>query len=240
MSNNFPNVGNSNFNRGSTNKNDNYIPYNEQRLGENYNREKKFNINEANSNNYNSNNYENAFKTLNISDSQDNVKYNKRENFLFISSKDRDISVYPLTTEYVIHLEKEYKNVISVELTQAFIPDKNNVASEPFILLKVKELEPVIDTNNTDVYNSFSILQISPMAAGGYIQTMQVFENITLNYRTPKAKLSTMSISLTDCDGNLMRFGGDGTTDKAFQCQFIFKIITLDTDTRIIGQKNIY
>lgn len=213
---------------------------NEPRLGENYNRAQRMNITEANTNNFSSNNYETVFKTLNISDGQENIKYKRRDNFLFVSSKDRNIDSYPQSSQFVLHLEKEYKNIVSIELTQAFLPDQNNVSREPFLLLKIKELEPVIDSNNTDVYNSFSILQIYPVITAGFIQTMQLYENIVLNYITPKAKLSTLSISLTDCDGQLFSFGGDGSIDKEFQCQFIFKITTLDTDRSVIGQRDVY
>jgi hypothetical protein len=49
-----------------------------------------------------------------------------------------------------------------------------------------------------------------------------------------------MSISVTDLDGNIFSFGGDNTTNKANQCFFVFKIVTLDTDRSSLNQRNVY
>lgn len=238
--NNTPNVGNSDFNTGSSNRNDNNTLYSEPRLGENYDRRQRLNIDESNKGNYNSNNYENVFNKLNIS--HDVVDYSKRNHFLTVSSKDRDITVYPKSSKFVLDLDEEYRNVLSVELIQAIIPDQNNVTSEPFLLLNIKELDAVMESNNKQIYDSFSILQIAPpVTTGGFIYTMkQIHEHTILQYRTPKARLSRLSISVTDSDGDIFGFGGDGATTKDFQCHFIFKIVTSETDRRLLGQQNVY
>lgn len=240
--NNLPNVGNSDFNTGSTNRNDTYIPHQETKLGENYNRNSRLNIDEENKGNYSSNNYEKVFNKLNISDGQENINYKKRNNYLVISSKDRDLSIYPKSNNFVINLDTEYKNITSIELIQAIIPDKNSVTSEPLLLLNINELDPVMQSNNKQIYDSFAILQMSqPTTAGGFIHTMkQIHEHVLLQYRTPKARLSKLTFSITDIDGNLFEFGGNNTTTKDYQCQFIFKIITLDTDRDVINQRNVY
>lgn len=244
MNNNIPNVGNSNFNIGSSNMNDNYKSHIEPRLGEYYDRQKRFNVSEINNQSYNSNNYENVFSVANNvrTDGQENLKYKKRDNYMVISSKDRDLSLYTKSCQFVLDLDNEYKNIISVELIQAIIPDKNNVTSEPFLLLNIKELEPVMESNNKEIYDSFAMLQIcAPTVAGSFLQIdKRIFESVILEYRTPKAKLSRLSLSITDCDGNLFEFGGDNTITKDYQCQFVFKITTLDTDRNIINQRNVY
>jgi hypothetical protein len=216
------------------------------RLGEHYNRYTRAAIDESNKFNYNSNDFKTVFsgnsnEQLSVSQEPD-IKYKLRDNYLTVSSADRDITTYPSSSNFVINLDKEYKNISSVELIQAIVPDQNSVTAEPYLLLKVKELESTMDSNNKQIYDSFAILQVcSPTVAGSFLQIdKRIFENVTLNYRTPKANLSKLTILITDSLGNIFDFGGSGTTTKAYQSLFVFKITTLDTERTSLNSRNVY
>jgi hypothetical protein len=217
-----------------------------ERIGQHYNRYQRINTDEYNKNQYLSNDFKTVFSNdfnqqLSISQEPD-ITYQQRENYLIVSSADRDTSIYPNSSNFVIQLQKEYKNVISVELIQAIVPDKNNVTSEPYLLLKVKEFENTMESNNKQIYDSFAILQVcQPTVADSFLQIdKRIFENVTLNYRTPRASLSKLTIEVTDAEGNIFSFGGSGTTSKAYQCLFVFKIVTSDGNRSLINNRNVY
>jgi hypothetical protein len=218
----------------------------QERLGEYYNRYERINTDEYNKNQYTSNDFKTVFSNnfnqqLSISQEPD-VKYELRENYLIVSSTDRDVNTYSSSSNFVIQLEKEYKNIVSVELIQAIVPDKNNVTAEPYLLLKIKEFENTMDSNNKQVYDSFAILQVcTPTITNSFLQIdKRIFENVTLNYRTPRANLSKLTIQITDAEGNIFDFGGSGTTTKANQCLFVFKIVTSDSNRSLINNRNVY
>lgn len=222
------------------------IQSDQERLGQHYNRYQRINTEEYNRNQYTSNDFKSAFSNnfnqqLSIVNEPD-VTYQTRENYLIVSSADRDTSVYPSSSDFVIQLQKEYKNIISVELIQAIVPDKNNVTAEPYLLLKVNELENTMDSNNKQVYDSFAILQVcTPTVANSFLQIdKRIFENVALNYITPRASLSKLTIKITDADGNVFDFGGSGSTAKPTQSLFVFKIVTSDTNRKIINNRNVY
>jgi hypothetical protein len=244
---NTPNVGNGDFSNNFSNSEYNpYIPYNEPRQSEFYNKNARLNTEEINKNRFQQNNYtnnfsENANRQFSV-EQEESIQYEKRNNYLTICSKDRDLVQYPKSSNFVIDLQKEYRNITSIELITAIIPDKNNVQSEPFLLLNIKELDVLNDSNNKQISDSFAMLQLTPpTVANTFIQIdKRTFENTTLNFHTPKSRLSRMSISITDLDGTVFDFGGDGTSDKANQCFLVFKITTLDTDRKLLNQRNVY
>lgn len=243
---NTPNVGNADFSNDFSINTQPYIPYNEPRQSEFYNRNTRINTEEANKKRFEQNNYMNNFsqdfnRQLSV-EQEETIQYQKRNNYLTICSKDRDLTSYPKSSNFVIDLNKEYRNVTAIELITAIIPDKNNVQSEPFLLLNIKELDVLNDSNNKQISDSFAMLQLTaPTVSGTFIQIdKRTFENTILNYHTPKSKLSRMSINITDLDGSIFNFGGDGTTDKNYQCTFVFKIVTLDTDRSSLNQRNVY
>lgn len=218
---------------------------NNQRLGEHYDRYATRNINEFNKNNMRSNDFNTVFsdQNLNLSVKQEpDIQYIKREHYLTISSKDRDISAYPSTSQFVLNLDQEFKNISRVELIQAIIPDKNSVTSEPYLLLNIKELENTIESNNKEISEAFTILQLNQaIVPGAFIQLMtQIHEHVILNYKTPKANVSKLTISITDADGSIFDFGGSGSISKEYQVLFVFKITTLELNQGSINQRNVY
>jgi len=217
----------------------------QQRLGEHYSRYNTNKITESNKNNYNSNDFDQVFSQQynNLSVKQEpDIEYQKTDKYLVVSSKDRDIISYPSSSNFVVNLDQSYRNVCRVELIQAIIPDKNSVGSEPYLLLNIKELENTMDSNNKDLFEAFSVLQLNePIVPGTFIQLLtRIHEHVVLNYKTPKANLSKLTISITDADGQIFNFGGNGGTLKAHQVLFVFKVTTSDTSQKSINQRNVY
>ena len=173
---------------------------------------------------------------------ESNIEYDNKCNYLVISSKDRDIVNYPKSNYFVVNLENEYKNISSVSLVQAIIPDKNNVTDEPYLLLKINELDNVMDSNDRNISDAFAIIQLTPPTKPNtFIQNdSRIHENTVLRYKTHKASLSKITISITDYTGVPFEFGGDGTRVKDYQTTFVFKIITIEKNRNVLQNRNVY
>jgi hypothetical protein len=217
----------------------------QDRLGEHYDRYIRHDVDEANKNNFASHDFNAAFaeKNKNLSVIQEpDIKYVTHDNYLIVSSKERDIIHYPSSSQFVLNLDQEYRNISRIELIQCIIPDKNNVTSEPYLLLNIKELENTMDSNNKEISEAFSMLQLNqPVVPDSFIQLItQIHENVVLIYKTPKASLSKITLSITDSNGVIFDFGGAGTRTKAYQTTFVFKITTLDSSQKSLNQRNVY
>lgn len=200
---------------------------------------------------YNKNKYENNLigdidsKKIPLSISHEpNIKYSKRIDYIHISSKERDLSNYPDPSNYVVNLPREFKNIVMVEIVAGVIPDRNNVLQEPYLLLKIDELSDIITSNDTVMSNSFAILHMArPTTAGYFIQVdKKTFEHVVLRYRTPKASLSKLTVSVTDLYGNLFNFGSDSSSVplKELQNMFVLRITTLEKDRDQLSQRNLF
>jgi hypothetical protein len=200
-------------------------------------------VSEFNENNYRNNNYVDAFKSSQLSvDNEPNIEYEEYEHFLSISSRDRDTSGYPNVNRYIVKFP-EFKNVKSIELIQAIIPDKNDVSQEPYLLLKIDELEDVMVSNDRHISDAFAILQMAPpITTGGFIQIdKRIHENTVKNFKNPIASLSKMTVSITDADGTLFDFGNDSPAfQKSLQNTFVFKIVTVEKRYSVLNQRNVF
>lgn len=233
-----------------SNNNFNYAPAEQsnQRLGEHYQRYARQQYSSSNQNDFTSNHYENVYdKNYNIPLSvkqEPEIEYTRVEYYLTVSSRDRDRTVYPSVNRYVIQLPREFRNIASIELIQAIIPDKNNVTHEPYLLLMIDEIKDVMISSDKAMSESFAVLQLtSPLV--GFIQLdKRIHENTVKEFRTPMAGLSKMSISLKKYDGTLFNFGNDSSPptphDIDFQNTFVFKIICLEKSRTNLNQRNVY
>ena len=68
--------------------------------------------------------------------------------------------MYPSPNSYVIDLPREYKNIKSIELLDATIPDKNNVTRQPYLVLNIKEINDVIDSIDPVLNQAFAVLKM--------------------------------------------------------------------------------
>jgi len=218
------------------------------RLGEHYNRYSENVFSESNQNQFNSQNYDLVYKNesntqYSVSQEPD-LQYEKKVHYLTISSKDRNITAYPNVNQYSIKFPNEFKNIHSIELIQAIIPDQNNVQDEPYLLLQIDEIQDVMVSNDKNISNSFAILQLAPPTRSGtFIQIDRRIHEYTVKYYdTPKAYLSKMTITILDSEGNPFDFGTDTPSppNKTFQNTFIFKIVTLEKQRRVLNHRNVY
>jgi hypothetical protein len=195
---------------------------------------------------YNSNHIDLKSKSLSVQQ-EPNIEYEEVNYYLTVSSKERNVSLYPNVNNYVVHFQKEFKNISSVELIQAIIPDRNDVINEPYLLLKIEELEDVMVSNDKHISDAFAILQLAaPSSSGHFIQLdKRIHENTVKYFRIPKASLSKMTIKITDYDGVLFDFL-DGSTDnvnnpvKAYQNTFVFKIVCLEKKRAQLSHRNVF
>lgn len=183
----------------------------------------------------------------NYSNGANEIKPEKEDNsthvdYLVINSRSRDVAKYPLPNNYSVDLGKEYKNIHSMELIQAIVPDKNSVTSEPYLLLSIQEIRNVMHSPDSQVADSFAFLQMAPpTTTGGFIQIdKRVHEHVKIIFDTPKSSLSRISIKITDSEGNLFDFGGSGSLVKDYQNTFVFKIVTLVRNRQALNTQTVY
>jgi len=173
---------------------------------------------------------------------EQNINYTKRIDYIEFSSKERDIVNYPSPSQYVVNLPREFKNITTVEIVAAVIPDQNNVLQEPYLLLQINELTDIISSNDSAMSNSFAILHMSrPTIPGYFIQVdKKTFEHVILRYHTPKASLSKLTVSITDLYGNPFNFGSDSPAPlKALQNMFVLRITTLEKNRDSLARRNV-
>lgn len=218
----------------------------QNKYAEHYVRYKDHSPMESNENNYRENNYLNAFsndfnKQLSVSQEPD-IQYYKREYYLSVGSKDRNVETYPSSSQFSIRLPKEYKNIDSVELIQAIIPHKNNVTHEPYLVLSIDELVDTMDSKDSNIADSFAILMLNPPVENGRFISIdnRIHENTVLRFATPKANLSKMTIKITDFDGDIFSFGGEGTLNKEHQLLFVFKITQIEKKRDQLNNRKVY
>jgi hypothetical protein len=218
------------------------------RLGEHYNRYSDNLFIESNQNQLNNQNYDlvynNESNTQYSISQEPDLQYEKKVHYLTISSKDRNVTAYPNVNQYSIKFPNEFKNIHSIELIQAIIPDQNDVQDEPYLLLQIDEIQDVMVSNDKNIANAFAILQLAaPTRAGTFIQIDRRIHEYTVKYYdTPKAYLSKMSITILDSTGAPFDFGTDTPSppNKSFQNTFIFKIVTLEKQRRVLNHRNVY
>jgi hypothetical protein len=220
------------------------------RLGDHYNRYSKTQFSEYNGREFDQNDYKNVYSdssnTQRSVKNESDITYEEYTHFITISSRDRNRSVFSNVNHYNITLPQEFRNIYYVELVQAIIPAKNNSDAEPYLLLDIDELSDVMISNDKHISNSFAILQPTvPTTTGGFMQIdKRIHENTIKIYKTPKASLSKLTVSIRDCLGNLFNFGSDTTlpttVDKSLQNTFVFKIVTLEKRRSELNQRNVF
>lgn len=209
-----------------------YIPYSVQ----------EYNKSQFNGNNYNDV-YNPQFNQQFSVQSEPDIEYDYVNYYLTVSSRDRDISNYPNVNHYVVHFPTEFKNIYSIELVQAILPDKNNISSAPYLLLKVDEIEDVMVSADNNISDSFAILQpATPVTTGGFMQLDKRIHELTIKYyKIPRASLSKMTITITDCNGVPFDFGSDSNPpNTALQNTFVFRIICFEKNRNTLNHRNVY
>lgn len=181
----------------------------------------------------------------NLSISQEpNMEYENTVHYVAIESKSRDLSAYPQPGEYRIVFGDSYRNVKSVELIAATIPDKNSVSAEPYLVLKIDEFDN-LESSDTNTDNAFTLLQLNaPNTSGNFIDLdMYICSGTIKIFKTPLARLDRLTISLRDYDNNIFDFGDDtagSPPNKSLQNMLLFKIITQERKRNVLGHRNVF
>lgn len=217
------------------------------RLGSHYERYNINNPTEFNNGQWEKNDYKAVYspqanQPWSVSQEAD-IEYDTVNYYLAISSKDRDVTAYPNVNHYSVTFP-EFKNIYSIELIQSIIPDQNNVTNEPYLLLKIDEIDEVMVSNSKAISDAFAMLLLCcPTTTGGFIQMdHRVHEHTVKYYRQPKANLSRMTVTLTDANGTPFNFGNDtpNPPNKQFQNTFVFKIVCLEKKRAPLNFRNVY
>jgi hypothetical protein len=173
------------------------------------------------------------------------IQYDERIYYITACSKMRDTSKFPNVNRYDIILDSELKNIKSIELIQAIIPYVSKIEEEPYLLLKIDEIDEVMMSNDTNINETFAILQMSSPVTHenkGFVQIdKRIHEQTIKYYKTPKASLHKLSISITDADGVLFNFAHTpSSVAKADQTTFVFRVICLEKKQTSLNQRNLY
>lgn len=218
------------------------------RLGAHYNRYERQDVAGSNDAAFNSNDFKLAFQPnpspLSIQQEPE-IEYTSINHYVTVTSKDRDRTKYPDVSKYVVDFPYDLKNIYSIELIQAIIPDKNNITAEPYLLLKIDEVKDVMLSTDRNIADSFAILPIMPpVVPGGFIELdKRIHENTVKYFQIPKANLSRMSVSITDADGRLFDFGADtsgASPAKALQNIFVFRVVCLEKGRNVLRHRNVF
>ena len=219
-----------------------------ERLGAHYDRYGKNVVTEFNQNQFDMNDYSNVytrqFNEQYSTQQESDIQYEQVDYYFTISSRDRDISTFPNVNKYSVVLPREFKNIYSIEVIQAIIPDANSVTNEPYLLLKIDELEDVMTSIDRNISDAFAILQMSsPTTPGGFIHMdKRIHENTVKYFRIPKASLAKLSVTITDCNGTLFDFGADGPNPplKTLQNTFVFRVVCLEKQRNALSHRNVF
>ena len=164
------------------------------------------------------------------------MEYTEERSFIVtVSSKDRNIGLFPSPSSYQVPLP-EIRNIVKVELIGGIIPDKLNVTYEPYLVLSVDEFKhrSLIASDET-IENGFAILQMTPpVSAGKFINLDMSLSEELIHQVVEPFTINKMTIKIKKSDGTLFNFGTDTEPfDATLQNTFIFRITTKIPKTSI-------
>lgn len=158
--------------------------------------------------------YPDTYSIFNVKPRDENRTFGRIQQTLCIDSRDRNTKNYPNSNNYRLNLEKVYKDVISIELTKAIIPQTGYIINHHNNKIHIQETNNItviisIPVGNYTITTFTTALQNainSAVTAGNLASTYTISVNTTNN----KIKLSS-DLS-----------GGDG----------IFKLIFADNSNK--------
>jgi hypothetical protein len=151
--------------------------------------------------------------------------YHVERNFAFITSRDRNIAVFPKSTNFNITLPDDYNDVVSVELTAGTVPNLDGVVNEPYLLLSIKEFNHIKMSNGNDY---FSVLAIHKGQSDLFFNLDRSSAAIMpRKFYSPLQRLTSITLELLKSDGKPLTFGANSNIDAVNQVSFTFEIKTL-------------
>ena len=176
---------------------------------------------------------------------EEDVTYENTSHFVFISSSYRDDVNYPLHYDYRVELQNEYKNVKSVEMISATIPNITGILDEPVVVFDIDELNFIdFPSKSGNSHKGFTIIPLkSPnKTTDGFINPeLSCTYRGVFEHKTPIASLNHLRIKIRDVDGNLYDFGAPaGSTAKKDQHSFVLKIVTQEKSRDNLNYRNVF
>jgi hypothetical protein len=190
-----------------------------------------------------------------LQSAQKNLILNPNEHYLSIDSSDRDREKYPNPFRYTINMVgtsdtknvtgRRYKNVHSIELMSAILPNIDEIRNQMYIVLEIEELEDVgYDSSNPVVQRAFSKIVLCQCAMNGFL-TLDG-DNSRPLYRvffpSPRASIDRLTICIKTPTGNIITIPDNPPDEdpiKELQNSFTFRIVEKITDTEPLGHRNI-
>lgn len=190
---------------------------------------------------------------------QKNLVLEPDAKYLSIDSHERDRTKYPNPNRYSIPLVtsntnnainvpgKRYKNIYSIELISARIPNRNNVLDEIYLILRVKEFDdPSYQANNPNLANGFAKIMFTPCDGTDKWLLLDVDNSdplLKVFWPSPKSSLDKISIEILKRDGTPFDFGTDTPVNQPvnqdLQNTFSFRIVEKVVDATAVGHRNI-
>jgi hypothetical protein len=146
-------------------------------------------------------------------------KISTKTYYISIDSRDRDRILWPYTSQYEVKLDppdpyrgaqiqRSFKNVLSVELMNAVIPNTNKILDMQYVYLNIREIDGILDT--TCGGKRFFAKLLPQHAIGNFIYNYQdIGERAKKVYAFRGARLDKLTIEFRDPYGNLANFGND-------------------------------
>ncbi len=186
---------------------------------------------------------------------QSNLILNPQPIYLAIDSRTRDRRKWPNPARYRIPLVgtdqdeftsgERYKNIYSISLLSAVVPNVNNILDELYIILEIDEIDSMYDSPSPPCAKAFTKLHFSE-SSGAFLRLDKgVGDPLTrIFYPKPLASLSSLTISFKRFDGTLFDFGVDTVpptpSNNDIQNSLTLEIMTKVVDVnQAIGHRNV-
>lgn len=170
-------------------------------------------------------------------------KYEYREHYLMVDSRDRDRTIFPNPNNYTIqfdngfdgNVQEKFKNIVSVQIIDGHVPDAVT-GLVPYLTLDIPELHSTYAGTNNHLSNTFAIL--NPESKGTPYARFKLVTPGINKYRTPIASLNKLTFQFKDHNGSLYDFGTDAPPSTipidSINNSLIFKIITRERDFKLL------
>lgn len=189
---------------------------------------------------------------------QMNLILNPVPAYLTLDSRDRDRTVWPNSNHYRVPLVSSsndlnvkspnvvYKNIYSISLLSAVVPNTGNVFDEPYLLLQIDEIDNMYDAASTACAKAFTKIyfkEVCPLSR--YLRMDKgVGDPLTKIYwPAPRASLQSITLSFRRHNGELIDFGADNMLPDEprsdLQTSITLEIRTFVTDSgSALGHRN--
>lgn len=164
-------------------------------------------------------------------------KISTKTYYISIDSRDRDRDIWPLTSQFEVKLappssytgaqiQRNFKNVISVELMNAVFPNTKKILDMQYIYLNIREIDGILDT--TCGGKRYFAKLLPQHAIGNFLYNYQdLGDRAKKVYPFRGARLDKLTIEFRDPTGTIVNFGNDigETINPILQTSVTLKII---------------